>query len=118
MSNVEENGTIAWTTQIVTDTGTIAATLDQGAAAITSHGQSKTVSVAPSLQDGYYTLRVRSALHTKGWDDAIEAVEYLTVENGKLREIDFEDWYKLSKASVAVSGPPGFKLTESMGDVR
>jgi hypothetical protein len=118
VSNVEEPGTIAWTALMVTDTGTVAATLDQNATAITPRGKKATASFTPTLPDGYYTLRVRTAFHTKDWDDAIEVVEYLVVTGGKLREIDFEDWYKLSKASVAVLAPPGFKLGESLGGVR
>jgi hypothetical protein len=101
-SNAGKDGTIAWTVLAVDDVGRLVATLDKGSDLLPSRGQYGTRGVLASLPDGYYTLRIRAALHTKDGDDAAEAVQWLGVASGKVREMTLEDWYRQSRAGQAL----------------
>jgi len=108
-SRLNEGGAVAWTAVVVDDVGNVVSTLGTGQTPVQAHSVASTASFVPDLPDGYYSLRIRAAVHSVGWDDVTEAVQYFTVAQGKMREMSYDDWHTYSRDGLAVqlaAAPP------------
>jgi hypothetical protein len=103
-------GGTAWTTQLVDDVGNVVQVLDRGAVGIAANGVAATPSVWVGANDGFYTLRVRAAVRSDDGEDVTEAVQYLAITQGKVREVDFANWHAKSRDGLAHPIPVGGAL--------
>jgi hypothetical protein len=101
-SDLKDDGAVAWSAFIVDDVGNVVQKLKTGVGAIKGRGMLATPAITVNLKDGYYSLRVRAAIHTAGWDDVAEEAQYLVVNNGRTREMDYDEWHLQSRDVYAI----------------
>lgn len=107
ISDYDARGTFAWTATLVDDRGIVVREIASGGGEVASGEAAATEGLAPTrLPDGFFSLHVRAALVTDDSEDAFEAVQFLRVKGGQMREMSATDWYQASQATLATEVKP------------
>ena len=101
-SRLEKSYAVAWTAFVVDDVGKVITTISKGDGSAAAKGTVVTPSLKADLSDGFYSIRLRAAMRTSDQTESTEAVQFVVVSGGKMREISTDDWYAQSRARLAV----------------
>jgi len=94
---------VAWDVDMIDDVGNVVvAKLDTG----TFKGQAGHVAftnaLKTTLNDGFYSLRVRAAVAADGEpSDIVESLQHIEVQGGRWAELSDQEWFERSRANQA-----------------